>query len=310
MPTRRWILGSVLVLCGALAAAAARPELPMGDCGIPQPKTDLRHCRFVGVELKNVDFSGSDLRGVKFDNSRLENVNFSGALLAGANFVGAKLRRIRGLDKAVLELYGRAFKVRDLNETTGEVSLMPVSGPVGVHRKLVGLEQPYLAQPLDNGRELLALLAYPRYASDLPALIVTRFDSQDTQRPRCQKYFLPPGAAAEYHWGKWQSLEARPRAGGEALLIVTASGQDAGDSWQVLHLLQVGPQCELRALHREYASLHYDADNPDVCQGKRFDFRLADERTAEITSRAITCTPGAGRKERISRQRVPLYPEY
>jgi uncharacterized protein YjbI with pentapeptide repeats len=91
-------------------------QLPKGDCHVPKPLTDLRHCVFW-----NKAFSGIDLHGTLLDGVSLRGTN-----LTGCNLSGASLRRadLRWSDFSKCQLNDTDFSNSNLFHTTFDGATM------------------------------------------------------------------------------------------------------------------------------------------------------------------------------------------
>jgi uncharacterized protein YjbI with pentapeptide repeats len=113
MNTGRFQWGSIVVVVGLLLffrVNVTAGQLPKGDCHVPKPLTDLRHCVFW-----NEAFSGIDLHGALLDGVSLRGTN-----LTGCNLSGASLRRsdLRWSDFSKCQLNDTDFSNSNLFHTT------------------------------------------------------------------------------------------------------------------------------------------------------------------------------------------------
>jgi hypothetical protein len=75
--------------------------------------------------------------------------------------------------------------------------------------------------------------------------------------------------------------------------------------WDMIAFLTLSPTCRLSLLHKEDNGW---AEGPDhtSCQGDHMDFRLIDERSAEILMTAHTCGNPTISKPKIASKKIKL----
>ncbi len=89
---------SVLIAIAGLGLFGFRisaDTLPKGDCKVPKPLTDLRHCMFWGKSFPAIDLPGARLDGVNLYGVRFTGCDLTGTLLRKANLHWADLSNCR-----------------------------------------------------------------------------------------------------------------------------------------------------------------------------------------------------------------------
>lgn len=311
-------LGVGLLLgCMAIAGVASAAALPKGNCADPKPFTDLRHCRFEGVDLRNKDLRGADLRGISLYKTQLQGANLTNALFGGSAIVHASLEGVIGLSAEALAILNSAYLVSQ-KQAKVTLSRLP-SEYAGSNESVAGLDNVFLAQKTAGNRSTIALLTYPRYGA-ASTTIFARFDNNKFDFPACYQSVDLMNDGNSYYFAHWESLKIRELSNGGYLIGAFAYGNDGDEmglsEWNKIAILELTPTCKLTVLHEEFLerggnTIERNGKYIEVWCGGALDYRFVDDQTAEIktvipVSSKKICGEKARDRRKIEYKRIRL----
>jgi Pentapeptide repeats (8 copies) len=318
----RQLMFSLLISCCAIIFTATAASLPKGNCSAPKPYTDLRHCKYRGADLTNLNLAGVDLRGAELYKTKFHGANLKNALVDGAEITNAFLDGVIGLPAEALGILRTSYLATSNDKDGLVLSALPTNYKGG-NENVAGLDNIFLTQKISGTQSTIALLSYPKHGDAQNAGIFARFDNDKFDFPVCYQSIKPFDDGQDYYWGKWSSLKIRHLKNGNYLLGALAKGADGDDSgmseWSKVVLLEMSPSCKLTVLHEEYLSRGGNAVKrngkyvTEWCGGS-LDYRFVDGETVEIktitsaSSKAI-CGANAQAKGKVMTKKIKLHSE-
>ncbi|GAB5606512.1 pentapeptide repeat-containing protein [Sideroxyarcus sp. TK5] len=303
----RWWYISLTMLCLTIIGSAEAATLPKGDCLDPKSFTDLRHCRFKGADLRNVDLQGADMRGILFFRTQLQGANLTNALIDGRYITYAFLDGVIGLPTEALKIINTSYLVTPKDRDDYSISALP-SDYKGGNENIAGLDNIFLTQNVAGTYSTLALLAYPKYGDTQKSTIFARFDNEKFDFPACYRS-VNLLSSVRHYYPRWNSMKVKSTSNSGYLIGVHASGQDGDDmgmgGWDMIAFIKLSLNCDISVLHKENAKWAEDPEQTS-CQGGHLDYRLVDERTAEIQITEHTCGLSEKSKAKVSYKKIKL----
>jgi len=295
-----------------LSTMATADTLPKGKCTDPKPKTDLRHCRFEGVDLRNKDLHGADLRGINLYKTQLQGADLTNALFSGKTITYAYLDGAKGLPEVGLYILKNQYAVTSMGNADFMISLLQPEYVAKTSMNIAGLDNIFLANKVASTQSTIALLSFPRYGDFIDAIIVARFENNNLDLPVCYRSVQPLDNRHYYPNISYMAVTLLSNGGfGIGVKISGSDGDELGISaWDKLVILELSATCKLTLLYEEYQSRV--SDKPGKNQddewesGSKLDFRFMNSETVEIKTTNWSKVSSKKIKKNISNKEIKL----